>query len=99
MTEYISREAALNFEAEIDADPDAIQASSRGMALYAEHIKALPAADVVPVVRCRVCRYYHQFIERPDGICYNANINTLPFTDDFCKWGAPRAKEKWEAEA
>ena len=52
MTEYISREAALNFETQITAKPSEIQAISRGMSLYAEHIKAIPAADVVPVVRC-----------------------------------------------
>lgn len=48
MNDYISREAALNFEAEITAAPSEIQAISQGMSLYAEHIKAIPAADVVP---------------------------------------------------
>lgn len=50
MNDYISREAALNFEAEITAAPSEIQAISQGMSLYAEHIKAIPAADVAPVV-------------------------------------------------
>lgn len=48
MVEYISREAALNFEMEIEADPDEIQAITKGMALYADYIKTVPAADVVP---------------------------------------------------
>lgn len=69
MTEYISREAALNFETEIDADPDEIQAISRGMALYAEHIKAVPAADVVPVVRCKQCIYAQM-----DTMSYNTGM-------------------------
>ena len=47
MTDYISREAALNFEMEIEASPEEIQAISKGMAIMSEHIKALPAADVV----------------------------------------------------
>ena len=46
MTDYISREAALEFEMEIEADPDDIQAISTGMSLYAEHIKSIPAAFV-----------------------------------------------------
>ena len=47
MTDYISREDALNFEMEIEADPEEIQAISKGMALYGEYIKSIPAADVV----------------------------------------------------
>ena len=47
MTEYISREEALNFELEIEAKPDDIQAITKGMALYAEYIKSIPAADVI----------------------------------------------------
>ena len=47
MTEYISREDALNFEMEIEAEPEEIQAVTKGMALYAEHIKKLPPVAVV----------------------------------------------------
>ena len=47
MTDYISREDALNFEMEIEADPEKIQAISQGMALYGEYIKSIPAAEVV----------------------------------------------------
>lgn len=57
MTDYISRETALNFETKITVAPSEIQAISQGMSLYAEHIKAIPAADVAPVVRCRECKY------------------------------------------
>lgn len=57
MKEYIPREDALNFETKITAAPSEIQAISQGMALYAEHIKAIPAADVVEVVRCRNCAH------------------------------------------
>ena len=51
MTEYIEREAALEFEMEVEADPDDIQAITNGMALYAEYIKTIPVADVAPVKR------------------------------------------------
>lgn len=91
MKEYIPREDALNFETKITAAPSDIQAISQGMALYAEHIKAIPAADVVEVVRCRDCAHFKQFIGRPDGTCDEPNIDTLPFGDDFCIWG--RRKE------
>lgn len=47
MTEYISREEALNFELSVEADPEDIQAITKGMALYAEYIKKVPAANVV----------------------------------------------------
>lgn len=91
MTDYIEREAALNFETKITAAPSEIQAISQGMALYAKHIADIPAADVVEVVRCRNCVHFKQFIGRPDGTCNEPNIDTLPFEDDYCKWG--RRKE------
>lgn len=47
MAEYIKRSDALNFEMEIEADPDEIQAITKGMALYGEHIKRVPAANVI----------------------------------------------------
>ena len=49
MAEYIEKQAAL--DAILREPPDAHYPS-----WYAERIKALPAADVVPVVRCRDCR-------------------------------------------
>lgn len=47
MDDYIRREDALNFEMDIDADPEDIQAITNGMAIMSEYIKTLPAADVV----------------------------------------------------
>ena len=51
MTDYISRDAALNFDMSINADPDKIQAITEGMALYAEYLKQIPAEDVKPVIK------------------------------------------------
>lgn len=45
--DYISREEALNFELEVEAEPEDIQAITKGMALYADYIKKIPVADVV----------------------------------------------------
>lgn len=58
--EYIKREDALYFEMEIEADPEDIQAITKGMALYGEYIKSIPAADVVEReinrgYRCYMC--------------------------------------------
>lgn len=53
MTDYVSRETALNFTTSVTIAPDRINAVMEGMALYAEHIKAIPAADVVEVVHAR----------------------------------------------
>lgn len=44
---YISREEALNFELSVEAEPEDIQAITKGMALYADYIKKIPVADVV----------------------------------------------------
>ena len=97
MDEYISREKALNFEAEIDADPDEIQAISRGMALYAEHIKALPAADVAEVVRCRTCRHFEAtgLTEVTGcGFCFHdSRMIRIVRTDGFCYEGMRREAE------
>ena len=49
MAEYIKRDDALNFEMEIEADPSEIQAITKGMALYSEYIKDIPAVDVAPI--------------------------------------------------
>lgn len=77
--EYIKREDALNFEMEIEADPDEIQAITKGMSLYAEYIKSIPAADVVKRRKrkqhkthrgCSTCAYYFlTAIEEPCNKC------------------------------
>jgi len=59
-------------------------------------IKALPAADVVPVVRCKDCRkrrkdgYCTKFIQNISGI---ASAWYMPQDDDFCSYGERRKQE------
>lgn len=50
-------------------------------------IKALPAADVVPVVRCKDCRYLVNATVNSNGflICYVNDMEIAP--DDFCSYG------------
>lgn len=51
MTDYISREDALNFEISVEMEPEELKPFMAGMSWYGDHIKNLPSADVEPVVR------------------------------------------------
>lgn len=44
--QYISRDAALSFDSEVECAPEDIQLIMQGMALYAEHIKSLPVVEI-----------------------------------------------------
>lgn len=46
MIDYISRDEALNFDSSIESELDHILDVCKGMALYANHIKEIPTADV-----------------------------------------------------
>ena len=73
MAEYIEKQAAL--DAILREPPDAHYPS-----WYAAKIKVLPAADVVPVVRCKDCK--HLFYT----MC--AACGFLPHKpNDFCSYG------------
>ena len=75
MTDYISREAALEITTRTCGDY---------AAAFAE-IRKLPAADVVPVVRCKDCKHRTEFGNcghpRQKGVLPSA----YPF--DFCNYG------------
>lgn len=92
MSEYIEREAALEIcETEyrdrlrmLDYCGDTVAWNIGG------EIKALPAADVVPVVRCEDCRWY----DKITAFCsihsreYNGGESWDMFAeDDFCSHG------------
>ena len=55
-------------------------------------IDAIPAADVVPVVRCKDCRFYEMGVEYYGGgtkdVC--RLIKCQMQTDDFCSYGERR---------
>lgn len=55
MAEYIEREAAI--DAIMSEPPDAHYPQ-----WYADKIKAIPAADVAPVIFCKYCKHYHAVI-------------------------------------
>ena len=103
MVEYISRDEALNFEAEISANVEKIQAITEGMALYAEHIKAIPAEDVVPVVRCRDCEHYEADVIRMYSgvpvimahcVCHKWGAACQTNPDGYCHLGKQKYRGK-----
>lgn len=80
MTEYISREEALNFELSVEADPEDIQAITKGMALYADYIKNIPAASVV---KQKKGRWIHRKIEPQSP--YMPYVSSIELVCSKCK--------------
>ena len=60
MAEYIEREAAIAFMNEVEpcicCNPDGVVFAATKDSSMLEFLRAIPAADVVPVVRCKDCR-------------------------------------------
>lgn len=83
MTDYIRREDAL-FALRKAERGGSMTALTRLERAYAE-IREMPAADVVPVVRCKDCIY------NIDGMCFSRTSfkNAVAVEpDNFCSWGA-----------
>lgn len=80
MAEYIEKQVAL--DAILSEPPEAHYPS-----WYAERIKVLPAADVVPVVRCKDCKYAQNDY---DGFSTTVGCNMLKCATgwhSFCSYG------------
>lgn len=61
----------------------------RGIRYAAEELNEVPAADVVEVVRCGNCIYFHEpFCTRRDDETHRERINMLSV--DFCSYGRRR---------
>ena len=80
MTEYIKREYAIE---EIMSEPT----DAHYPQWYAEKIKSIPAADVVPVVRCRECKYRFRNNGHDKSGCPIIDTNIWMDDDDFCSHG------------
>ena len=80
MSDYISRE-------------DALECVTYDVEYTTEQIKGLPSADVVPVVRCRDCKYVRKFRSEESakkfGQVYECVRYTIPCPNptDFCSYG------------
>ena len=85
MAEYIEREAAIKSFCNGCIDEKDCHASPhKYVCAEVETIKAIPAADVRPVVLCRDCQNY---IER-SGACAYLVVGMRE--DDFCSYGKKR---------
>ena len=80
MTDYISRQAAIDF---------AIELGKQGkQAFIVDCLKQIPNADVVEVVRCKDCKYCS-----PNKV-YGCRIKSFDnekderlYADDYCSFG------------
>lgn len=94
MAEYIDRAAAVKSVLRMRRPENSV-AQNRMLSIIQIDMLKLPAADVVPVVRCKDCKHYRNY---PNGLCY---LHTEPKTnargysgeavcvepDDFCSYG------------
>lgn len=57
-------------------------------AVQTDYIERLPAADVVPVVRCKDCKY-GDYDSKPDGamVCLRTKDGFWRKETDFCSYG------------
>ena len=106
MAEYISRKAAIAYIREQSEEcQKAFEELGGESGIYAdayndlaEDFYSIPAADVVPVVRCKDCKYYKESrVLAPNKFCFRLNHPTEPgkigynFADnDFCSRGVRR---------
>lgn len=94
MDEYIEREAAIRV---VNGQSSLTMTRSR----LIDSISKLPAADVVPVVRCRECKYWGDEdgkLQRSDGVLFarckihnylldGRHTGWCPTENDFCSYG------------
>lgn len=85
MAEYIEREAAIKAMEKADCAEIADDAESCKSDYLREVIESVPAADVVPVVRCKDCKYR---TEERRGLVRCRAFNYMPMcVDNFCSYG------------
>lgn len=97
MADYIDLDAALAIcEKEYRERLRMLDYCGDTVALNIGHaIKALPAADVAPVVRCKDCKW---FADNNDGEWFGCWLfqtiqiipEDTPKPDDFCSYGEPK---------
>ena len=86
--EYISREAMLEHLDRCKQSEDATTLTAAVITALQCFVQSQPAADVVPVVRCRACKYIVDATINANGflICDISDMEIEP--EDFCSRGA-----------
>ena len=87
--EYISREAMLEHLDRCKQSEDATTLTAAVITALQCFVQSQPAADVVPVVRCRDFDAWKRnvgIVDSPNGNCFEHDIDTNG--QDFCSWGA-----------
>lgn len=85
--EYISREAMLEHLDRCKQSEDATTLTAAVITALQCFVQSQPTADVVPVVRCRACKYIVDATINANGflICDISDMEIAP--DDFCSYG------------
>lgn len=96
MAEYIEREALLEKLHEVGgcgAEPDTwADGYDKAIDVAYGLVQRTPAADVVPVVRCKDCKYA-KFMARCSKYMCGKYAGSLMFPNDFCSYGERRSGE------
>lgn len=88
MVEYIDRETAIKAVEKADYTAIADDADSCKADYLREIIERVPAADVVPVVRCKDCKHaYINSFSAASGVALCSSSAKVMQQDDFCSYG------------
>lgn len=91
MAEYIDRAAAVKSVLRMRRPENSV-AQNRLLSIIQMDMLKLPAADVVPVVRCKDCKY-----NVGTKKCLNPDsFFAVPKDDDFCSYGERKGKNETE---
>ena len=101
MAEYIEREALLKFIENGLNNPDSAKAFGYDAVEIMTEVQYAPAADVVPVVRCKDCEHFAEAKGKDSGKPCGYGQCKLPtgvrgivFADDFCSFGERRGEDE-----
>lgn len=95
--EYIEREAALNaskivYIEYIEVDNEGYEDGNADVipVVFKKDIEAIPAADVVEVVRCKDCVHYDKGENDSESWMYCKVLAKDVYDDFYCKFGKRR---------
>jgi hypothetical protein len=98
MAEYIDREKAIEIiEQHMTIVVQAAMVGSTASEVYImakdhaiDYLRYTPTEDVVPVVRCKDCKYYREgvyFPKNPKFYCCRSKYSLCTNEDDYCSYG------------